>query len=328
MNTVHVARDGSSPEELAAIDLNLLVAFDALARERSVTAAARRIGVTQSAMSHALRRLRALLGDPVFVRGASGMVLTARAESLVVPLRSGLVTLGRALAHPARFDPATARRGFRIASPDLFDVLVIPPVLERMRERAPGVDISISALELARLYDWLASGELDAAVVPQLEGAPPSAAGTGLVRRVLLRDTFSCFVRADHPALRRSKRAAPKLTLETYAELSHVLVSARADGSGSVDEALAQQGLRRRIALRIPHFYSALAIVARSDLILTGPSSLARLLPAGGGVAVLPAPLRQQGHRVQLVWHERFTSDPGHAWLRELLGEASRNIVP
>ena len=327
MNGVHTLRDGTSPEELAALDLNLLVAFDALARERNVTAAARRIGVTQSAMSHALRRLRALLEDPVFVRGPSGMLLTARAESLVVPLRSGLATLGRALAQPAAFDPKTARRAFRIASPDLFDVLVIPHVLERMRELAPGIDLSVTPIQGAQLRDQLATGELDVAVLPQVQGTSSRADASDLLRRVMFHDTFSCFVRADHPRLARTKRKR-LLSLEAYFELSHMIVSARPDGTDVVDTVLTKQSKRRRIALRIPHFYSALAIVARSDLVLTAPTSLTRLPPGPAAIATLPAPLRLPTHAVQLVWHERFSRDPGHAWLRELITETSRATVP
>lgn len=301
MNAVHTTRDGTSPEELAAFDLNLLVAFDALARERNVTAAARRIGVTQSAMSHALRRLRTLLGDPVFVRGPNGMLLSARAESLVVPLRSGLVTLGRALAQPAAFDPETARRAFRIASPDLFDVLVIPHVLERMRELAPGVDLAVTPIQGPRLRDQLATGELDVAVLPQLQGTP-ARGDADLVRRVMFHDTFSCFVRADHPRLgargRGKRKQQAVLPLDAYVELSHMLVSARRDGTDFVDEALAKQGKQRRIALRIPHFYAALAIVARSDLVLTAPTSLARLPPGPAAVTTLAVPVRLPAHAV------------------------------
>jgi len=121
-----VLSEAALPERLARIDLNLLVAFDALAREQNVTRAAERVGVTQSAMSHALRRLRELLDDPLLVRGKSGMVLTARAEALVLPLRSGLVSVDRALVRAERFDPRTARRKFRLATPDLFDLLAIP----------------------------------------------------------------------------------------------------------------------------------------------------------------------------------------------------------
>lgn len=328
--------EAALPERLARIDLNLLVAFDALSREQNVTRAAERVGITQSAMSHALRRLRELLGDPLLVRGKSGMVLTARARALVLPLRSGLVSVDRALARVERFDPGTARRKFRLATPDLFDLLAIPPLLEAIRERAPGVDLVVAALD-ARLSDALETGEIDLCVVPRVDdfpaGAPDLDAG-GLVRRVLFRDDFSCFCRADHPALaeRRARRGsksavAEPLSLEVYAALSHVLVSPRGEGPGLVDELLAKQGLRRRVALRIPHFFSALSIVEKSDLILTAPTSLGLLSASRSKVVTLPAPLRLPAHTIALLWHERFTNEPGHAWLRDVLAEVTQRFA-
>jgi DNA-binding transcriptional LysR family regulator len=335
MSSIHIGSERIAPGDLAGIDLNLVVAFDALAHERSVTLAAQRIGVTQSAMSHALRRLRALLDDPLLVRGQSGMVLTPRAELLAVPIRSGLVTLGRALSGPARFEPASAQRAFRIASPDLFDVLVIPALLEHVRAEAPGVDLSIVPIDARRLPVLLETGDVDVAIVPrfeQLAGAQPVAvpSAQGLVRRVLFRDDYTCLIRADHPALREArahKRAAKKplaMSIETYAALSHLAVSPGGDGRGLIDRALEQHGLTRRIALRIPAFYSALELVRRSDLILTAPSTLARFVPADGSVAAFPPPVSVPAHTLNLTWHERFTQDPGHTWLREVLTEVSR----
>lgn len=325
--------DGALPERLARFDLNLLVAFDALAREQNVTRAAERLGVTQSAMSHALRRLRELLGDPLLVRGQSGMKLTARAEALVVPLRSGLVSVDRALSRPEPFLPANARRGFRLLSPDLFDVLAIPLLLERIRSQAPGVDLAVVVLEGRRRAESLESGEVDLVITPRVEefqGGSPRLDASGLVRRTLLHDGFSCFLRADHPILprrtRRGSKSGVELSLEAYAGLSHVLVSPSGDGPGLVDELLAKQGLCRRVALRVPHFFSALAIVEKSDLILTGPSALVHLL-GSRPVLSLAAPLRLPRHALHMVWHERFTTDPGHAWLRELVAEVAQQIA-
>jgi DNA-binding transcriptional LysR family regulator len=311
------------------MDLNLVVAFDALARERSVTRAAQRVGITQSAMSHALRRLRDLLGDELMVRGRSGMVLTPRAESLAVPVRSGLVTLGRALSEPARFEPASARRAFCMASPDLFDVLVLPPLLERIRVEAPGVDIRVIPIDERQLPDQLETGEVDVAITPLIDRTDDEQAegdAPGLLRKKLLHDRFACLIRADHPILggKRGRREPPALSLESYAAVSHVLVSPSGEGPGLVDRALAKHGLKRRVALRIPHFYAGLAIVAKSDLILTAPAALARLIPGNLPVVALRAPLRLPGHSVNLTWHERFSKDDGHGWLRRLVTEVAR----
>jgi DNA-binding transcriptional LysR family regulator len=330
------AAEGSLTERLVRVDLNLLVAFDALAREQNVTRAAERVGVTQSAMSHALRRLRELFDDPLLVRGQNGMVLTARAEALVVPLRGGLVTIDRALGHAPAFEAATARRTFRLASPDLFDILAIPILLERIRAEAPGVDLVVSATDGDRLQRALETGEVDLAITPRVDDfqAAPELDGSGLVRRVLFRDGFSCFCRTDHPALVEKRRTRGKrpladaLSLETYVSLSHALVSPRGEGSSFVDELLAEQGHRRRLALRVPHFFTALAIVEHSDLILTAPSSLARLIGAGSNVVALPAPLRLPEHAIQMLWHERFSNEPGHTWLREILLDVAKSIAP
>jgi DNA-binding transcriptional LysR family regulator len=327
MNAIHDA-DHGAPEQLAAIDLNLLVAFDALARERNVTRAAGRVGVTQSAMSHSLARLRELLGDALLVRGAAGMTLTARAQALVVPLRSALVTLGRALAEPATFEPATARRTFSLASPDLFDVLAVPRLLERVRREAPAVDLTVMTVNDRRLSERLETGELDVAIVPEVEGARSERAvltAGGLVRRTILRDGLVCLLRGDHPALGRARRA-PRLSLEAYAAASHIVVSPSGAGPGPVDHALEQRGLHRRVALRIPAFYSALAISEASDLILTAPTSLARLVPAGSALVAVAPPLPLPEHGLQLMWHERFSSDPGQRWLREVLVEVAASL--
>lgn len=258
-------------------------------------------------------------------------MLTPRAEALVVPLRTSLVTLGRAFSEPSEFEPSTAQRAFRLASPDLFDVLAIPPLLEQIRQRASGVDIAIVPLGGRTLDAQLETGEVDIAIVPRMDEkqGSRSESASGLVRRTLFRDKFSCLLRADHPSLvtqrRRSRaRKAPTLSLETYLSLSHALVSPSGAGPGLVDEILRRKGLTRRIALRIPHFYSALAIIAKSDLIITAPSALAELAHPALGVISLPPPLPLPEHSINLVWHERFSKDPGHTWLRDLVAEVTR----
>lgn len=330
MNAVH-DRAEVSPERFAGIDLNLVVALDALMRERSVTRAAARLGVTQSAVSHSLRRLRGLLGDPLLVRSGNGMALTPHAEALVVPVRSGLITLGRALSEPPAFEPRHARRGFVLASIDLFDVLVVPALLARIRAEAPNVDVSVLAAGDRQLAEQLETGEVDAAILPQMHGRRDEAGGPGLVRKTLFRDRFVCLLRADHPALAGGPRrgrgaAAKKLTLERYLALSHVLISSGSTGRGLVDALLAAEGRARRITLRIPHFYSALAIVAQSDLVLTGPEGLISLARPDMNVLALPVPIALPDASVNLVWHERFGNDPGHRWLRELTAEVARAV--
>jgi len=318
MSVTHTADD------LHRVDLNLLVALDALARERNVTKAAERAGVSQSAMSHTLRRLRELFGDPLLVRGRGGMVLTPRAEALAVPLRSGLVSLARTLAEPPAFEPAQASRTFRIVSPDLFDALVLPTLLQRLGHEAPLIDLAVVPMP-KRLADSLETGDVDLAIYPVLLDPHPFDLGTQvdpeLQSRTLFRDSFRCFVRSDHPALTGRR----KLSLKVYSRLNHILVSPGGGGPGVVDRVLDAQGLERRIALRVPHFATALEVIAQSDLVLTAPSSLSKCSTAST-LASCPVPLDLPEHAITMIWHPRFTEDPAHRWLRELMTDVTEDV--
>jgi DNA-binding transcriptional LysR family regulator len=311
-------------ESLHTVDVNLLVALDALTRERSVTRAAQRAGVTQSAMSHTLRRLRDLFDDPLLVRGRGGMVLTPRAEALAVPLRSGLLSLTRALAQPDPFDPETANRMFRIVSPDLFDVLVLPSLLHRIGNEAPGIDLAVVPAP-SSLNDSLETGEVDLAIHPVLLDPEPFDLGTAvdshLRQQTLFKDSFRCFLRRDHEAL----AGGHKLSLGRYADLRHILVSPGGRGPGVVDRVLHSQGLERRIALRVPHFSAALAVVAESDLVLTAPASLGSY-PHVSNLASIPTPVEVPHHAITMLWHPRFTEDAGHRWFRERMVEVTSTI--
>ena len=304
-------------DRLRRLDANLLVAFDLLAEERSVTAAARRAGVSQSAMSHTLRRLREQLGDPLLVRVGGAMSLTPAAERLAGPVREGLFTLARALDAPPRFDPAVSERRFTVAAPDLFELRVVPRLLSDMSRLAPEASLTLSS-ELPGFGARLATGELDLAVVPSFTGLDGLDLGPvpadSLRRRALFRDGFRCFVREAHGTLGPRGR----LTAKRYAALPHVLVSPTGRGEGVVDQALTERGLRRHVAARVPRFAAALAIVAAGDHVLTGPSSLAGCATLSP-VRSLPPPLPLPEHTVAMVWHPRFHHDPGHRWLRERL---------
>lgn len=316
--------DTHETASLHAVDVNLLVALDALTRERSVTRAAQCAGVTQSAMSHTLRRLRELFDDPLLVRGRGGMVLTPRAEALAVPLRSGLLSLTRALAQPDPFDPQRAQRTFRIVSPDLFDVLVLPALLHFFGNEAPGVDLAVVPTPTS-LNESLETGEVDLAIYPVLLDPEPFDLGTvvdsHLRQRALFTDSFRCFVRSGHEAAVGGR----KLSLQRYMDLRHVLVSPGGRGPGVVDRVLGNQGFERRIALRVPHFSAALAILAESDLMLTAPASLLNY-PHASHLVSMPAPLELPEHAITMLWHPRFTDDPGHRWFRDCMIEITAAI--
>lgn len=288
---------------LADVNLNLVVALDALLDAGTVTAAARRLGVTQSATSHALRQLRELLGDPILVRGASGLVLTPRAESLRVPVRRALLDLQHALRDPPSFDPATTERRFRLGAGDYVAHTVLPALLQHSLD-TPGLDLDVVPFTVADV-PRLATGELDLAISVSQPHAP------GLRRMPVFTDDFVCLVRRGHPHVRR------RLTLRQFIRLPHVLISTTGTGVSPVDEQLAAQGLRRRIALRIRYFLAAPLVVASSDLVLTAPRRLGEVFARHFDLELYDPPVSLRPFTVEQLWHERYDADPAHVWLRE-----------
>jgi DNA-binding transcriptional LysR family regulator len=289
------------------LDLNLLRVFDAVLRGRSVTAAAAQLGLTQPAVSNALARLRAAFGgDALFLRTSQGMEPTPFARALAEPVRQALALLDSALAHGPGFDPATSDRSFRFYMSDLGQIEFLPPLVERVRKRAPGVRLEAVGLELEDIADALAVGNLDIAM-GFLRGLGPPVA-----RKALFRDPYVCLLRADHPIRTLTKRE--------FVEASHVLVTYRG-GHHVVEEALERAGLARRIVLRVPHFTVVPMVLERSDLILTLPARVARVFERQGAFRSLAPPLPIPPAEVAVHWHERFDGDPGNRWLREQLVE-------
>jgi len=294
---------------VAGLDLNLLRVFEAVLRDRSVTAAARRLGLTQPAVSNALARLRAQFEDALFVRTPSGMDATPFARELAEPVRQALALLEAALAHGPGFDPATATRAFRFYMSDLGQIEFLPPLVERAQRVAPGVRLEAVALEVEDIGDALAAGSLDIAV-----GFLPGL-GPPVRREALFRDPYVCLMRSDHPI--RS------LTKKRFLEASHALVSYRG-GHRVIEEALERAGLARRIALRVPHFTVLPMVLRRTDLILTLPSRIARVYEREGRFRSLPPPVAIPPADVGAHWHERFERDAGNRWLRETIRELFR----
>ena len=291
------------------IDLNLLRVFDAVLRERGVTPAAARLGLTQPAVSNALARLRALFGDALFVRTPSGMDATPFARGVAEPVRQALALLESALAHGPGFEPATSTRAFRFYMSDLGQVEFLPPLVERVQHDAPGVRLEAVASDLEHIADALSTGALDLAV-----GFLP-ALGPPVLRHALFRDPYVCLMRADHPSIDR------KLTRKQFVEASHVLVTYRGGGHRVIEETLERAGVARRIALRVPHFTVVPMVLERTDLILTIPARVARVYERRGNLKTLPPPVPMPAAEVAVHWHERFEADPGNRWLREQIVE-------
>lgn len=305
---------------LRGIDVNLLVALDVFLEERSVTGAARRLGLTQSAASHALARLRVALADPLLVRAGAGMVPTPRAASLAGPLRDALQALAAAVVGPAPFSPETAAVVFRLAVLDLFATTLVPALVADLAAAGPRLSLDVVALDMARGWDQLRRGEADAAVVGPWD--PPDDVRT----ERLFEEHLRSLVRRDHPLL---AGGAP-VTAARYAAWPHAVFRISGEGAHPIDDALAALGLQRHKAARLPFFQAAGPIAATTDLVVNLPASVALTLEATDPRLVsflppLPAPVR---YPVSLAWPRVLDAEPSQAWFRDRLRDLARRVAP
>jgi DNA-binding transcriptional LysR family regulator len=307
--------------DLSRIDLNLLVLFEAVWEERHVGRAAERLNLTSSAVSHGLGRLRRHLDDPLFLRTPKGVVPTARATELAASIADILARIRGVMATVAPFDPSTSTRRFTIGAPDGISAVVLRSLLGELNQIAPRVDIGIRQILPAPARIWqtaiadLEARAMDIAIIPS-DDIP-----TRFEKRCIYEETFVIVVRAGHPFARDP-------TLDRYCEMKHLVVSYGGDPYGFVDEQLAKQGRARRIALTVPNFMFALAVVAETDLISALPRRFAALHAARFGVLSLDAPLSLPGFRVNAVIPKAAIMDPGVAWLFNLLAILKREEPP
>jgi DNA-binding transcriptional LysR family regulator len=309
-----------SPIDLSRSDLNLLVLFEAVLEERHVSRAATRLNLTPSAVSHGLGRLRRLLHDPLFIRTPRGVVPTARAAELAAPIADALARVRSVISTAAPFDPATSERRFTIGAPDGVAAVLMPPLLAGLRERAPGVGVSLRQLlpvrgEASPGHAWrtaftdLETRAVDIAVLPS-DHIPAR-----FHRQCLYEEDFVIAMRAGHPF-------AEDPTLDRYCAAQHLVVSLDGDPWGFVDEVLAQQGRVRRVTLTVPNFLLALAVLAETDLISALPRRFVTIHAIRFGVVALQAPLRLPRFRLNAVVPEAAMLDSGLAWLFGVLGDA------
>lgn len=301
---------------LRTFDLNLLLAFDVLMRERNVTRAAECMFVTQSAMSHTLHRLRQQLNDPVLVKSPAGMQPTALALALVEPVSSLLKEMERLLAAPQAFDPAVSQRRFTIAATDYMEFLLLPELTRRLEQSAPGVDIHIKRTESAFPLAQLENGSLDVVLGFASVLNPP----THLNCEQLFKDRMACVVRPDHPRI----GAAP--SLQDYLAATHMLISRTGDKLGVIDEKLAETGGERRIHCIVPHFLSAPLLMAQTDMILSLPYRLAIAFQQLVPLRIWPVPVELPAYDLVMIWHPLWEKDPAHSWLREQISCIGRKI--
>jgi DNA-binding transcriptional LysR family regulator len=290
---------------LSAFDLNLLVVFDAVMRERSVTRAGADIGLSQPAVSHALGRLRYLLGDELFVRTPTGMTPTPRAEMLAGPLRDALSGLRLAL-EPEVFAPTTSDRSFALALNNYAAALIAPPLAAAVSSAAPAVRLELRPRGTLDLVEHLDRGDLDLAL-----GALESP-GERFATAPLLEDEIVLVMRQDHPAGRR------ELCPKAFAALDQLEISSSLDDTRFIDGWLAEQGLARRIALRAP-FISSAQILVQSDLVANMSSRVARLLARHHALQVRRPPYPSPRVRLTMLWHRRLDGHPAHQWLRQVV---------
>lgn len=294
------------PVQLPSVDANLFVLLDAMLEERSVLKAARRLGLSPSAASHALARLRTMLSDELFIRGKTGFELTPRAQALVEPTKRLIGEMKAMLEVPGKLAPGRLKRRFRIATSDHIGFVLLHRLEERLTREAPFVDIDIRPLGPRTLTE-LEEGTLDLAlgVWDQL----PSSFGL----RPLFTDRLVSFVRRGHPAARG------QVSLRSFARLNHVLVAPYGLQGGPVDDLLTRQGLSRRVARVLPTFLEAPFLVSRTDYVVTLPHAfigpLARLLR----LRQLQITTRLPEFTVSVAWHRRLDGDAAHAWLLGLI---------
>jgi DNA-binding transcriptional LysR family regulator len=298
---------------LASIDLNLLVVFDALMAERSVTKAGRRIGLTQPAVSNALNRLRHLVKDDLFLRGPKGMRPTPRALELAGPVGQALAQVEQAL-QPAAFEPLTATNTFRLAMADYAASLILPPLAHRLEREAPAVDIRVRVNDNISASGLLDRHEIDFAIGYHSDW-PERFGG-----RVLFSETYVCVMRRGHPLAR------DRIGIEDFASARHLLVTLTGEATGFVDRLLRRHGLKRRIAMTANQFLVAPLIIQNSDMIMTLAVRTAERFAEVNNLHLVPVPLEPDPIDLTLLWHKELSRHPAHEWMRGMLVEICREL--
>jgi DNA-binding transcriptional LysR family regulator len=293
------------------IDLNLLIVFDMLMRERNLTRAGRRIGLSQPATSHALARLRQMLNDELFIRTPEGMQPTARAEKMAEPVRNALLALNNTLK-PEEFEPANAERDFTIAVNNHAARAIVPALIRAVAKAAPGVTLDIRPIGRADLADQLDSGGIDVAIGPLIDGGERFRC----VR--VTDDDFVALLAHDHDAA-----AEPELSAELVAEIPHVAITSTGDDTTFIDDALEQRGLARKIATRVP-FLSLVLVLVDANLLAVVPRRVAVDLTRICPLVVKELPFPSPRTALSMIWHRQVDNHAAHRWLRDMIRSSAR----
>jgi len=294
---------------LRTVDLNLLVALDTMLNERHITRAASRLGLSQPAVSNALGRLRHIFKDELLVRSGSGMQLTPRAEELKQSIQPLLRQIERVFDADTSFEAARSSRTFAIRLSDLLEFLLLPALLDNLRQEAPGVGLDVLHLPPAKTVDALEKDEIDLAVSMGLE---PSSA---IRSAVLFRDRMVCLMRNSHPL------AHGELTREAFLAQRHLKVSMSPADLRFADDVLAREGLERNVGLNVPHWLIVPQVLVRSDLVAVVPHRFAAAV-AGRSLVLLDLPFASGSFEWTLYWHRRHEGSRAIAWLRDAMQRA------
>lgn len=292
---------------LAGVDLNLLVVFDALMSEQHVTRAAQKIGLSQPATSNALSRLRNLFKDELFVKTSRGVTATPKAIALAEPIRQALVQIQGAIASQLEFEPATSERIFRLGMDDYTEAIFLPGLLQYVEQVAPKVKIQVFPTNWQKSPKLLDADEIDVAL-----GHCPE--WQSWHQRQLLYEECFVGVVSQNNAL-----AGNAIALADYMAASHLLVSPRGDMAGLVDTTLEKLNLKRRVVMSMPNFLTAALVVANTNLIATLPERIAKICALILNLHISPLPFEMIGFSVDMLWHIKNNCDRGHVWLRAIL---------
>lgn len=295
-------------------DLNLLPVFLALMEERSVTRAAERLGITQPALSNALTRLRALLLDPLFTRERYGMQPTPKALELAPVIAAALASLDEVVLGQQEFDPAKAKLLLTIAPNSYVEFVLVPAIVARLRERAPGVSLRLRPYGADLADTGVISGST-ALVLGRITDPPDN-----LVVQDLMDDGLSCIVRAGHPQVDQ------KISRKQYEQLRHVNMLPPGRLRVGLFQALERQGLRREVAVSVTHFLAIPEVIAVTDYCATLPNLICRRLVHDARLKILPTPADLGRFPVQMAWHVRYRQDAAHRWLRALIAEVASEV--
>ncbi|RKF49817.1 LysR family transcriptional regulator [Paraburkholderia fungorum] len=293
--------------ELQDIDLNLLVVFNELLRQRRVSAVANTLGITQPAISNALNRLRKLLGDELFLRTSKGMIPTPFAQTLAEPIGYALGAIYNSLNATSHFEPASSTRAFTVAMTDIGEIYFLPAIMKKLAQVAPGVTVSTVRNQADTLREEMENSHVDLAIgfLPDLT--------TGFFQRRLFRQRYVCLFRKGHPL------AKAGITTAAFSKAEHVSIVAEGTGHGMVDTAIQRAGVARHVRLRVPHFVAVGHILQTTDLIAVVPQAYAERTLTPFGLDTAPCPIKIPDISINILWHARNHREPGNQWLRQLV---------